>query len=318
MKAIITGGLGFIGSNLCEALLKDTWEDWEIYVIDDMSSGYESNKFDDVKYWDHDITEINIMDSLVRSVKPDAIFHLAAQPRVSFSVENPTRTSESNVLGTIKILDAVRKYSPRTRIINSSSSSVYGEINQFPTPINHPCNPMSPYALQKYQSEQWCKMFANLYGTDVISLRYFNVFGPRSRYGGAYSTVLSAWMYPLFINSDNKPFLEGDGTQSRDFCFVDNVVQANILAAICDKEEFKGEVFNVAQGQTHTLIECKELLEDISGKTLELEMRPSRVGDIYKTCADISQTREILSYNPDVDFEKQVRRMAQWYRDSYE
>lgn len=317
MKAIVTGGLGFIGSNLCQALRNDTWENWEIFVVDDMSSGYESNKFNDITYIIRDITDPGLMDSLLKVVQPDIIFHLAAQPRVSFSVENPLRSSESNVLGTLRVLDAVRKYSPHSRIINSSSSSVYGEINQFPTSVDHACSPMSPYALQKFQSEQWCKMFSSLYGIDSVSLRYFNVFGPRSRYGGAYSTVLSAWMYSIFVDPSCKSFLEGDGSQSRDFCYVDNVVQANILAALYSKKDFCGEVFNVAQGQSHTLLECKDLLEKISGKPLDLEMRPPRVGDIYKTCADISNTCDILSYNPDIDFEKQVIDMANWYRESY-
>ena len=171
--------------------------------------------------------------------------------------------------------------------------------------------------MQKWQGEEWCKLYADLYKLDVVSLRYFNVFGPHSYYGGAYSTVLSAWMYHLFVDSQEKPFLEGDGLQSRDFCFVDNVTQANILAAVYNKSNFEGEAFNIAQGSSHTLLDCKSLLERISRRRLHLDMRPPRVGDVRHTLADITTACSILEYTPTTDFEAQVRKMTEWYEHSY-
>ncbi len=288
MRALVTGGLGFIGSNLCRQLHK---EEWDIMVVDDLSSGKECNKIEGVEYIQDSIEKPGLMDLLLSSSFPiDVIFHFAAIPRVSYSVENPLETTKANVMGTLAILDAVRKHSKSTRIINSSSSSVYGGAEQLPTPIDYPCDPQSPYALQKYQSELWCKMYADLYGLDVISLRYFNVIGPHSYYGGAYSTVLSAWLYSLYVDESVRPFLEGDGKQTRDFCAVENVVSANMQAAAMSRRTFQGEALNIAQGSAHSLLDCKDLLEQISGKKLNLEMRPARMGDVKHTFADISES----------------------------
>jgi UDP-glucose 4-epimerase len=170
--------------------------------------------------------------------------------------------------------------------------------------------------MQKYQDELWVQLFVNLYGLDAVSLRYFNVFGPHAIFGGAYSTVLTAWMYHLYVDPDYQAFLESDGTQTRDFCFVDNVIQANLLAATRDRP-FSGEPINVAQGKSHSLLEVKDMLEEISGRELVLEKRPPRVGDVAHTLADISKAREELGYEPTTDFLNQVAVMAEWYRTSY-
>lgn len=315
MKAIVTGGLGFIGSNLCRKLV-DIWKDWQVLVIDDLSSGKECNKIKHVEYVIKSIVQPGLMNEIVGTYKPDVIFHFAALPRVSYSVEYPLKTTEVNLIGTMAILEAVRLHNKNTRIVYSSSSSVYGGAEVLPTPIGHPCDPQSPYAMQKYQSELWCKMYANLYDLDVVSLRYFNAFGPHSYYGGAYSTVLSAWLYFLYVDQSIPAFLEGDGTQTRDFCFIDNIVEANVLAAESDRI-FCGETLNIAQGTAYSLLDCKDLLERISGKELKLEQRPPRIGDVKHTLADISESRKFLSYNPTVDFPGQVQCMANWYRDKY-
>jgi len=327
MRAIVTGGMGFIGTNLVRALLDNTWEKWNVVVVDDLSSGKAWNKCPKVEYiitaLDNSLsTESGNKDTvigiLVKDFQPDVIFHLAAVPRVSYSVEYPYETTQSNVLSTMAVLDAARKHGKQNiRVVNTSSSSIYGGADKMPTPSTCPAAPSSPYAMQKWQGEEWCKLYADLYKLDVVSLRYFNVFGPHSYYGGAYSTVLSGWLYSLYVDSSIKPFLEGDGLQSRDFCFVDNVCQANILAAVYDKGHFEGEAFNIAQGKAHTLLDCKEILERISGKTLDLEMRPPRVGDVRHTLADISLSRGVLEYAPTTDFENQVKEMADWYEHSY-
>jgi nucleoside-diphosphate-sugar epimerase len=316
MKAIVTGGAGFIGHNLCQQLMKNDWSRWTVCAVDDLSSGKAWNQVEGVKYYYEPIE--NVIDGLVQDFKPDVIFHLAAIPRVAYSVEYPYETTQANVMSTLALLEAVRKYKKyHTRIIFSSSSSVYGDVKALPTPISSPPNPQSPYALQKWQGEQWCKLYSSLYGLDTVSLRYFNVIGRHSYYGGAYSTVLSAWLHHLYVDPTSVPFLEGDGTQTRDFCGVENVVQANMLAAIYNQDNFHGEVFNVAQGASHSLLDCKRVLEQISGKTLNLEMRPPRKGDVKHTLADILVTKNLLGYRPDVNFERQVSDMADWYKHEY-
>jgi UDP-glucose 4-epimerase len=315
MKAIVTGSNGFIGFNLCRKLQSLTWQ---VLGIDDLSSGSADNKVPGFRYEHIKVQDKARVEALVREFAPDAIFHLAAIPRVAYSVENPYATAEANVLGTVSVLEGVVRAgrAKTTRVVSTSSSSVYGGADQLPTHEDCPANPQSPYALEKHQGEEWCRLFSRLHGLSAVSLRYFNVFGPYSVFGGAYSTVLSAWLYSLYVNPGTRPFLEGDGQQSRDFCFVDNVVQANILAATSAKN-FQGEAFNIAQGQRTSLLEVKVLLEELTGKKLDLEMRPPRVGDVPHTLADISAAQRVLGYKPTTDFKQQVRAMAEWYKTGY-
>lgn len=315
MKALVTGGCGFIGTNLVTKLIK---HNWEICVVDNLSSGH--NKLTGVSYAQNSITQRDNMFTLIRSFQPDVLFHLAAVPRVAYSVEHPYETAVENVMGTISILDAVRRTSPKCRVVASSSSSVYGGADMLPTPEICNCNPKSPYALEKFQLEQWCKLYSELYDLDIVCLRYFNVIGPHSLYGGAYSTVLSAWLYHLYVDASVPAFLEGDGKQTRDFCDVANVVQANLLCAYygqMDNKKFSGDIFNIAKGSSHDLLYIKKLLESISGKQLHLEMRPERIGDVKHTLADISKAKSILGYEPTTDFDQQVIKMAEWYKNHY-
>jgi UDP-glucose 4-epimerase len=310
MRALVTGGLGFVGWNLCKELVK---QQWEVTVVDDLSSGNRANKIHGVIYH---IESLETGPAEYFMERYDVVFHVAAVPRVAYSVAYPVETTSANVVSTVRALDFIRKHNPEARVIYSSSSSVYGDTKQLPTPPDHLLNPQSPYALQKAEGEYWCRLFSRLYGLDTVCLRYFNVMGPGSRYGGAYSTVLSAWLYYLYVDRSVSPFLEGDGTQTRDFCSVNNVVQANILAATYDSA-LRGQPFNVAQGSSMSLLECKDLLEKISGQQLPLENRPPRQGDIKHTLADISETQSVLGYEPEVDFEAQLTKMAHWYRDKY-
>ena len=315
MRAIITGCHGFIGYNLSKKLKQ---LEWEVLGIDDLSSGLAENKVDGFEYVHEKIQDRDKMSEVLARFRPNVIFHFAAIPRVAYSVDNPFDTAEANILGTVSLLESIVKNDlvGQTRFIMSSSSSVYGGAEVLPTPENYACHPRSPYALQKYQDELWIKMFADLYGLDALSLRYFNVFGPHAIFGGAYSTVLTAWLYYLYVDPEYQPFIEGDGTVTRDFCFVDNVVQANVLAATRERP-FSGQPINVAQGKSHTLNEVKEMLEEISGRDLPLEKRPPRVGDVDHTLADISRAKEELGYNPTTDFIDQLAQMADWYRTSY-
>lgn len=315
MKAIVTGSNGFIGYNLCATLAA---ENWEVMGIDDLSGGLASNKVPGIRYEHYQIQNKERFCAQLREFKPDAIFHLAAIPRVSYSVENPFKTAEAIIMGTLSVLEGVVNagLTDTTRILSTSSSSVYGGAKVMPTPETLPCAPKSPYALQKYQAEEWCRMFASLYGVNVACLRYFNVFGAHSLFGGAYSTVLSAWMYNLYVDNTYEPFLEGDGTQSRDFCYVENVVRANIQAATASTS-FAGNPFNIAQGSSTTLIEVKALLEEISGRELPLTIKPPRTGDVDHTLADISAAQKAFGYNPTTNFREQVQVMAEWYQTSY-
>ncbi len=315
MKAVVTGSNGFIGYNLCQELKK---LNWNVVGIDDLSSGLPENTVPGFTYHRIKVQNKPAIEDLLRAFRPDVIFHLAAAPRVSYSVENPWLTAEANVMGTLSLLEALVKsgLNKSTRFVNSSSSAVYGGADRLPTPEDYPCQPRSPYALQKLQAEEWVRLFVNLYGLDALTLRYFNVFGPHSLFGGAYSTVLSAWLYHLYVNPNYEPFLEGDGLQTRDFCFVDNVVQANIQAAT-RVQSFQGQAFNIAQGQAHDLLHCHQLLEALAGKSFVLACRPPRLGDVRHSLADISAARRELNYEPSQDFSAQLRITAHWYQSSY-
>jgi len=312
MKALVTGGAGFIGSNLCQQLIQD---DWNVFVVDDLSTGFRDNLVDGVK---SKFFTIGVNPEVLKHIvgQVDVIFHLAARPRISYSVEYPFRTCQNNIMSTVVVLEYARNLPQPPRVVYSGSSSIYGETKRLPTFEDDPPNPQSPYALQKWQGEEWCRMYSKTYGLDTVCLRYFNIIGKGSRYGGAYSTVFSAWLYSTLIDISVPPYIEGDGFQCRDFTTVENVVQANILAAT-SKLKFEGDAFNVAQGETHSLWDCKKVLEEICGKSFELEQRPPRPGDVRNTHADISKAKEILGYNPDTDFKAQVQKMADWYRDFY-
>jgi UDP-glucose 4-epimerase len=236
MRAIVTGCHGFIGYNLSKKLKA---LDWEVLGIDDLSSGLAENRVEGFEYVHEKIQNRDVMAGVLARFRPNTIFHFAAVPRVAYSIDNPYDTTEANVLGTVSLLEGIVKSGlvGQTRFILSSSSSVYGGAEVMPTPEDYACHPRSPYALQKYQDEHWIKLFVDLYGLDGLSLRYFNVFGPHAIFGGAYSTVLTAWLYHLYVRPDYQPFIEGDGSVSRDFCFVDNVVQAHVLAAT--REQFR-------------------------------------------------------------------------------
>ncbi|MCE2438025.1 MAG: GDP-mannose 4,6-dehydratase [Candidatus Latescibacteria bacterium] len=315
MRFIVTGSNGFIGQNTCRRL---TEIGHGVIGVDDLSSGTPPNGVEGVQYHAHSVVDADWFVRLLKNAIPDAVLHLAAKPRVPYSVRNPLRSAEANAMGTLSVLNGILKagLAEKTRLVFASSSAVCGEARVLPTPETYPSNPQSPYALAKLQGEQWCDMFHRLYGLDVVSLRYFNVFGPGALYGGDYSTVLSAWPYHLFVDPSNQPFLEGDGTQTRDFCFVDNVVEATIAASTRERG-FGADVLNVGQGEAHSLLEVKDVLEQIAGRELPLERRPPRVGDVAHTLADISRAREELGFEPSIDFHAQVERTAIWHRDCY-
>lgn len=312
MKVLITGGAGFIGSNFTGQFRKK-FPKAEIVVIDNFSTGSREAVNKDVVFYEGSMCDEKFLDEIFKKHKFEYVFHFAYVPRVSFSVEHPAKTTENNIGGTALILEKCRDYKIK-RVIYSSSSSVYGGAKKLPTKEKEcPADPKSPYALQKYTDELMCKMFGELYGLDTVCLRYFNVFGPGQYGDSPYSTVVSAWLTALYQPSKKQAFLEGDGKQSRDFCYVDNVVDANILA-MQSKKKFGGEVFNIAHGERTNLLEVKKLIEKYSGKKIELEKRKPRLGDVRHTHADVSKAKKWFDYKPKVNFDEGLRKTVEWWK----
>ena len=315
MRIVVTGSNGFIGWHTCTQLVD---QGVDVIGVDDLSEGTPDNAVDGVRYRTLSVADAGGMVNLMREAHPEAVIHLAARPRVRFTVEQPLQSSTANLLGTIAVLDSLLRAEliGKTRLVFASSSAVYGATEVLPTPETHPFDPQSPYALQKCQGEQWCRMFHRLYGLDVVSLRYFNPFGPGAAFGGAYSLVLSAWLYHLYVDPSYRPYLEGDGTQTRDFCSVEDVAWANVRAAT-RAEGFSGQALNIAQGRAYSLLDVKNELEEVCSRQLVLDQRPPRTGDVAHTLADITRARHELDYRPSKDFRRQLERMASWFRDSH-
>jgi UDP-glucose 4-epimerase len=304
-RALVTGGAGFIGSHLVDRLLKDGYE---VFIIDNYRRGRRSNivhHFNNPRcYFDkRDIHSLGMYD-IFRIFKPDVVFHLAAMPGVPYSVKNPTDSSETNIQGTVNLLDQAIKHGTK-RFIFSSSSSVYGGSIVLPTPETTPLNPKSPYALQKKVGEEYCKMFSKLYDIETVCLRYFNVFGPRQRGDSPYSSVISS--FADSIKKGETPIIHGDGEQFRDFCYVDNVVSANMLAAKYEGE-LKGDAFNIGCGTTTTVNKLHKLMG-----AAEAEYTETRAGDVKCSQADITKAAEVLEYRVLVPFSEGLERTLDWY-----
>lgn len=312
MKVAITGCAGFIGSNLVDACLR---KGWTVVGIDNLSTGSDAMA-DPIRamelpgHYMFAELDINLTAALTRAFKNcEVVFHLAALPRVSYSIDHPMEADHANVHGTLSVLEAARQAGVR-RVVFSCSSSVYGGVAQFPTPETAPSSPKSPYALHKEAGAEYCRLYSELHGLDTVSLLYFNVFGKYQRADSAYATVIPAFFQ---AGMDGKPCrIDGDGEQSRDFCHVDNVVQANILAAEYQKP-LMGERFNVACGDNITVNECFNQVKKLLAIDLKKTMAPARLGDPRKSHADIGKARKLLGYNPTINFEEGMKLTAQWW-----
>jgi UDP-glucose 4-epimerase len=306
---MVTGGAGFIGSNLTEALLK--MGHW-VRVLDNFSSGKRENLLFHETYSSLEIMEGDIRDLTFcqRATKDiECIFHQAALPSVQRSVEDPLASNAVNAGGTLNILLSARDAGVK-RLIYASSSSIYGDTPTLPKKEDMIPNPLSPYALQKYVGEQYCRLFFELYGLETISLRYFNIFGPKQDPTSIYSAVI-----PKFVDAlmhGRPPTIFGDGEQSRDFTYIDNVVQANLHALSVN--HLNGGVVNIACGKRTSLNQLVNILKEILGSKVSSVYQEPRKGDVRHSLADINRAKEILDYNPQVEIEVGLRKTAEYFR----
>jgi nucleoside-diphosphate-sugar epimerase len=306
MKYLVTGGAGFIGSNIVEELVK---QGKDVRVIDNLSTGKEENLapfMDRIEFLRGDIRSENDVRKALKGV--DRVIHQAALRNVAKSMEAPVATNDVNVNGTLNLL-LLSKEAGIKRLVYASSSSVYGDCRDFPQKETFTLYPISPYGVSKLSAEYYCRMFSATFGLETVSLRYFNVFGPRQNPESRYSAVI-----PAFIDRLSKGLpciIDGDGAQSRDFTFVANIVDANLAA--CEREGVSGMVFNVACGRDYSVIDVAEGLKKIMGKDIESEHGPRRAGDPDRTYADISGLRQKLGVEPKVGFEEGLKRTVEWF-----
>lgn len=313
MKVLVTGGAGFIGSNLVEALLKDD-RVTRVNVLDNMATGSvqnitEFNTSSRFKFIEGDIRNYNSCQEACAGI--DAISHQAALGSVPRSINDPLTTNEVNITGTLNIFTAAKEQGIG-RIVYAASSSTYGDHPGLPKVEDQIGKPLSPYAVTKYVNELYAQVYASLYDMQFIGLRYFNIFGPKQNPAGPYAAVI-----PLFaeaILSDHPPTINGDGSHSRDFTYVDNAVQANILSLFTDNKRAINQVYNIACGQQTSLLELFNALRKEAGSQLKPIHGPERKGDVKHSLADISKAKVLLGYDPRVSVEEGLQKTMGWYK----
>jgi UDP-N-acetylglucosamine/UDP-N-acetyl-alpha-D-glucosaminouronate 4-epimerase len=309
MRYLVTGGAGFIGSNTVDELVK---RGHSVVVLDDLSSGKEENLTESrnkITLIKGSITDIEV----VRKAMHDAeyVIHLAARTSVPRSVKDPIETNKINIDGTLNVLVAAKELKVK-RVVFAASSSAYGETPTLPKVETMQPEPISPYGVTKYVGELYGQTFGRCYGLENVSLRYFNIFGPRQDPSSPYSGVLAKFCTAFL--EETQPVVFGDGEQTRDFTYVESAVLANLLA--CEAPSASGKVFNVGVGGRVSLNQVLQELARISGKNLEAKYEPAREGDIRDSQADISQAREYLQYEPTVTFEEGLARTFAWYKET--
>ncbi|MFL5766143.1 MAG: SDR family oxidoreductase [Bacteroidia bacterium] len=309
---LVTGGAGFIGSNLVEYLLR--YNAKKVVVLDNLSTGFEENiepfkKLPNFQFIKGDICNIDDCHKACSGI--DYVFHEAALGSVPRSIKNPIATHNVNATGFIHMLIAARDAGVQ-RIVYASSSSVYGDSKQLPKVENNIGKQLSPYAVSKMTNELYGEIFARTYGMQIVGLRYFNIFGPRQNPAGEYAAAI-----PLFINAlltDHAPFINGDGEQTRDFTFVSNAVQANIKAMLEQNMKTEGTIFNIAVGERVSLNQLVNVLKKLTGSSVEPSYRADRPGDIRDSLADISKARTTLNYDPKVKIEEGLKYTLDWFK----
>ena len=311
MRYLVTGGAGFIGSNIVDELLR---RGHAVTVLDDLSTGKEHNiahVLAKIEFHKGTITDIDTIRTSCQGV--DYIIHLAARTSVPKSVANPLETNQVNIDGALNVLVAARDAKVK-RVVFAASSAAYGETPTLPKVETMQPAPISPYGITKYVGELYGQVFHRIYGLETVSIRYFNVFGPRQDPSSQYSGVLSRFM--LAALEGKPPVIFGDGEQSRDFTYVDNVVDETLRA--CEAAGASGQVFNGGTGARITLNQVVALLEKITGRKTKAQYEPPRAGDIRDSQADVTLARNILGYQPLVAFEEGLKRTWAWYSKEYQ
>lgn len=306
---LVTGGAGFIGSNLCEAILKFGGR---VRCLDDLSTGKQHNVdiFRDYLNYEFFRGDVKDLDTCMKACDGvDYVLHQAAWGSVPRSIEMPLFYSLNNIQGTLNMLEAARRNGVKT-FVYASSSSVYGDEAHLPKEEGVEGNLLSPYAVTKRCDEEWAKQYTRHYGLKTIGLRYFNVFGKRQDPNGAYAAVIPKFIRMLLHGE--QPVIHGDGRQSRDFTYVENVIEANLKACLAP-DEASGEAFNIAYGGREYLIDIYETLVKALGKDVPPTFGPERPGDIKHSNADISKAQRLLGYHPEYDFARGIAETIDWY-----
>lgn len=308
-RCLVTGVAGFIGSAIARGLIQ---QGRQVRGLDDFSTGKKANVAE-LKD-DLDFREVSLLDpdGLASACEGmDCVFHQAAFPSVPKSVAAPKLTNAVNVEGTLNLLIAARDAGVK-RVVYAASSSAYGESEVLPKREEMVPHPISPYAVQKLTGEHYMQAFANVYGLETVSLRYFNIFGPRQDANSQYSAVLAKFITQML--QGEAPTIFGDGEQSRDFTYVDNAVKANLLAAEAPAPEISGKVFNIATGTRYSLNQTYKMLQGIIGFAGAPKYASARAGDVKHSLADISLAQKHLKYSADVSFEEGLKKTVDWYR----
>lgn len=307
---LITGGAGFIGSNIVSYLMK--YNAGKVIVLDNLSNGYKHNIAQyfgqpNFEFIEGDITDYELVERIMQDV--DYVSHQAALGSVPRSIQNPLATHHANTTGLLTILTCAKEANV-TRVVFASSSSVFGDSKELPKVEERIGNPLSPYAVSKRTKELYAQVFANVYGLDVVGLRYFNVFGPNQSPNGPYAAAIPLFMEAVLNNQS--PYINGDGEQSRDFTFVENAVQANIKAMFSPKE-VKGKVLNIAFGGRTTINDLFHKIRAAVGNDVEAIYREERPGDVKDSLADISLAKDLIDYNPVFSIDDGLKITVDWF-----
>jgi UDP-glucose 4-epimerase len=305
-RILVTGGAGFIGSHLVEALLE---RGHKVRVLDNFSTGTRNNLRavrNDIEILAGDCGDLKTAAKATKGI--EVVYHEAAVPSVALSVAHPFNSHHANATATMSMLVAARDEGVE-RFMYAGSSSVYGDSKERYKHESLPARPLSPYGAAKFAGETYVRIFAELYGMQTLTMRYFNVFGPRQDPSSPYSGVISRFSKALLKRET--PVIYGDGKQSRDFTFISNVVHANLLGL--SAPGLKGQTVNIATSKAHTLNELLSILRKLSGRKVEARHEPARVGDVRHSLADITAARKLLKYRPQVDFESGLKRTFEWY-----
>ena len=308
-RCLVTGGAGFIGSNIVKRLLKNGDS---VRVIDNLSTGKRDNLasiHSDIDFIEDTICNPDSMRVAARKI--DIIFHQAALPSVPRSIENPEASHVNNITGTLNVLRAAHAQGVK-RVIYAASSSAYGDTPTLPKQETMPPNPLSPYAVTKLAGEYYCQVFSSVYELETISLRYFNVFGPHQNPDSQYAAVVPKFIRSLL--SDQSPVIYGDGEQTRDFTYIDNVVTANLMASRAEKT--RGEVINIATASRTSVNRLFKLLQNITQTKIQALYQPPRGGDVKHSLADISRAVNLIGYRPVIDLETGLKLTVEWMRSS--